>query len=694
MALTTPIAVKHDSFDKVNITRFYFTSNGGNQVVKNRLTIRNNVTNVVVYQNTLETFAFYQDLLANTLTNGVYYNFYFNTYDIDDNMSADSNSMPFYCYTTPTITYTNAPSSHIIEASSFTFDVTYNQIEGELLGSLLYELRDTTGTTLATSGNLYATTSPPNDFSYMFSGFENNTYYYVHVEAVASNNVDTTNVADYEFTTSYLPPEIFNSFVAENDCENGAIKLESNLVIGEGTVSPSPALFRSDIMDGNEASYIMWDTWYTPVNDVISVWAERHALEMTDQSKVLTFDNGFTIPSDFQHQLWLNPSMDGEMVYMYKTGNETNRLIVELKSGIPTGESTVKNWFEIYTEDGNLFDYSNYVSAMKIDTKFIVWFKKVGTTYNLLLDIVSVGSGTLISWDGTDVYPTARTHNNIDSLFPMDVVKMRNGVFENFDITSNTNRVYSQAYPVWDYYTKINCNFSDLNIGNADIILSQTQALKIKRRLSGTFNWITLYTIDITSVADLNILKEDCCVPTGKTFDYAVVPILSDGSEGNYIISNVTTNFRWCYLCDGDTILKFYSNCSYPTITSNPTGGLYVPIGRKYPITVFNAENDYETGSFSGNILGTNFLTTRQINRADVQTQLSTYKAFINNKKSKTLKDWDGRIKIVDTNIGGNLEESVDLISGKANLTFQWVEKGDWNTQQDLYDNGLVDTLS
>ena len=139
--------------------------------------------------------------------------------------------------------------------------------------------------------------------------------------------------------------------------------------------------------------------------------------------------------------------------------------------------------------------------------------------------------------------------------------------------------------------------------------------------------------------------------------------------------------------------MKFYSNCGYPSITSNPVGGLLAPIGKKYPVTIYNSSNDYETGTFSGDVLGNNFLTTRQINRSEVQQYLATAKAFINNKKPKILKDWDGRIKLIDTNINGNLTESVDLINGKANLSFSWVEKGKYDSQSDLYYNGLVDSL-
>lgn len=693
MSLVKPIAQPKNAFDAETASIFYFTSVGGNQVVKNRLTIRNNITNVVVYQNTVETFLYQQEVPLSTLTNGTYYNFYFNTYDSDDNISPDSNAVSFYCYTQPTLVFTNAPSSNTIEASSYTFDATYDQVEDELLNYLVFTLYDSNGVELSNSGNLYSSLNPPISFSHLFSGFNDNTTYKVQVKAISINGTETYSEL-YTFLARYSTPNIFSLIDVESNCNGGYNQIRSNVILSEGSVSPEPPLFRSKIVGYDPDDYIQWNEWYVPVDDVISIWTQRYALELTDLSKTLTFNDGFSIPSNFQYQRWLKPSTDGIIEYMYKTGNESNRMIVELKSGIPSGESTVKNWFELYTEDGNLFDYSNYVDAMKIDTDFIIWFKKVGTTYTLLLDVVNVGTGSTVSWAGTATYPTAKIHNNIDSLFPFDVLKLRNGVFDNLDMTSNTDRVYSQSFPIWDYYTKINCDFSTLMAGNINLVLAQLESIKIKRRLSGTFNWITLKTIPISSADDLNITLNDCGTPTGKTFDYAIVPVLSGGIEGDYIVANLTTSYRWCYLCDGNTILTFYSNVSYPSITSNINGGLFLPIGSKYPITVYNSENDYENGTFGGNILGGNFLTTRQINRADVQSQLATYKAMINNKAPKFLKDWDGRIKVVDTNIGSGLTEAVDLVSGKAQLNFSWVEKGDWNTQQDLYDNGLVDDLT
>ena len=64
MALITPIALSQDAIDATNIQRFYFTSSGGDQVVKNRLVIRRQSDNSVVYSNIEETYAFASPTLS------------------------------------------------------------------------------------------------------------------------------------------------------------------------------------------------------------------------------------------------------------------------------------------------------------------------------------------------------------------------------------------------------------------------------------------------------------------------------------------------------------------------------------------------------------------------------------------------------------------------------------------------------
>ena len=127
--MVTPILLSKLAFDKSYATTFPFTSNGGNQVVKNRLQIANNVTGVVVYDSTQTTYQLYHTLAENTLTNGTYYNARLKTYDVANNESEWSNTIQFYCFQTPTLTFQNFQST--INNSTQLFEALYSQFNGE-----------------------------------------------------------------------------------------------------------------------------------------------------------------------------------------------------------------------------------------------------------------------------------------------------------------------------------------------------------------------------------------------------------------------------------------------------------------------------------------------------------------------------------------------------------------------------------
>ena len=688
MSMTKPMALSKSAFDASNAELFYFTSSGGDQVVKNRLTIRNNSTNVVVYQATVESYLFQQSVPSGTLTNGVYYNYYFNTYDVNENISPDSNVVAFYCYSTPTITYTNYPNDNIINSSSYTFNVTYAQTQGELLNSLIYYLYDSNGVELSNSGALYSSLTPPLSFAHTFSGFDTDSTYKIQVKAVSVNGTIVTSELK-TFNTSYYFPELYSLLKLDNLCADGIVRATSNVVLVRGTTNVEPTLFYSDILDGNEDNYIKWNEGYTIGDDkIISAWTERYMVDLRASGTVLTLESGFSIPSDFQFQSWQYPIRDG-VLYEFKNSTiPSNHITLTLKSGIPSGESTVKNWFELSSTNGALFDYSNYVDAMNTDTKFIVWFKKIGNVYNLLLDVTSVGTGGSISWAGSSIYPSAKVNNDISTIFPLDTVSLQNGAYDNLDITSNTSRAYSQTYPTWDYYTRINCGFDSLSGGNISLVLSQLEGIKLKRREKNTFDWITLDYIPVNGEESLSFIYNDTSAPTNIEFDYAIVPILSGNVEGAYIIESVESLFNGCFITDGSSTFKLYNNVIYPSISNSLTAGVLTPIGRQYPILVYNTYNDFDSGTMSADLCGYNFDTTRKIDRKDVQVQVTAFKAFLKNKKPKILKDWDGRIKLI--NIAGSLQENVDLISGKVNISFAWVEQGAWNSQSDLTNTGFL----
>src|SRR5574344_1508045 len=98
MTMVKPIGKTIKAFDSSSAQLFEFISSSGNQVVKNRIIIRNNSTSAVVYDNTLETYTLGQTVPSNKLSNGVQYNFTFTTYDVDGNSSEESSPILFWCY--------------------------------------------------------------------------------------------------------------------------------------------------------------------------------------------------------------------------------------------------------------------------------------------------------------------------------------------------------------------------------------------------------------------------------------------------------------------------------------------------------------------------------------------------------------------------------------------------------------------
>ena len=76
MAMVKPTALTVNVFDATSVHTFYFTSSGGNQITSNKIVIRNNASNSVVYTNTVTSYILNQSVPAGTLKNGVYYNYF------------------------------------------------------------------------------------------------------------------------------------------------------------------------------------------------------------------------------------------------------------------------------------------------------------------------------------------------------------------------------------------------------------------------------------------------------------------------------------------------------------------------------------------------------------------------------------------------------------------------------------------
>lgn len=271
----------------------------------------------------------------------------------------------------------------------------------------------------------------------------------------------------------------------------------------------------------------------------------------------------------------------------------------------------------------------------------------------------------------------------------MTNTQVSNAIFDHINITKDVTTDFSTLFPSWNFDTSLDCDFNDnLNGGNVDWILEQLKSVRIKRRKTGTFNWVTLNEIPITSIDNLRFIKTDNLSPSGYDFDYSIIPVMADDTEGEGNITTIKTKFDGIFICDTETIMKVYSNVTMNRTSMQSVGELQ-PIGGRYPILVHNGDMDYETGTVSGNVLSNDFLTTKVLDRTGVVDNTNLLTKFLKNKKPKIIKDWNGNIWLVV--ITGTPTINSTPAIGVDNINFNWVERGQYDDQSDLYMNGLTE---
>lgn len=305
MALTQPILNSVAPFDATQAHTFTFTSSGSSApITANTLTIRNNTTDAIVYQQTQTTYAYRHVLSAGTLSNGGNYTATIVTHDAQGNSSPNSIAVQFYCFATPSFEITNIPATGIINNSSFEFSVTYNQAQGELLNAYVFNLYNSSGAIVSTSGTKYTTENDlPISASWLFGGFDDKSSYSVEVVAQTAHGMQVSTER-YDFSVSYGEAQVFSALNLTNNCLGGYVVIESNVKPVEGK------------MDSGSAIYI-----------------DNKKIDLRNNG--VSYDSGFEINGDFTIKMWANDivadseivrleNLNGAQISLYYRTSETN----------------------------------------------------------------------------------------------------------------------------------------------------------------------------------------------------------------------------------------------------------------------------------------------------------------------------------------------------------------------------------
>lgn len=289
--------------------------------------------------------------------------------------------------------------------------------------------------------------------------------------------------------------------------------------------------------------------------------------------------------------------------------------------------------------------------------------------------------------DGNSADPTPTSVNNITK------TRLSNGIFDHFNMSRNVTFNYDSIEPIdWDIDTVINANFNgNIDGGNVEASVLNTTSVRIKRRIKGTFDWITIKEVSISKPEDLSFVITDNLASYDTEYEYAFVPLIGE-NEGNYIINSIMSKFQGVFICDAETVFKFSAGVEYSNNQVNQEIGVFQPYNRQYPVIVSNSVLNYKSGSIGGWVLPENFDQNRVIDRKAITKEKEVLLNFLMNKKPKMIKDMNGNKWLVFFTGNPSLSYDNNYGQGMVKVNAEWTEIGDSESKDDLYEAGMIPT--
>lgn len=240
MSILKPLIPNIIPFDaNKNYTLNFSLDPSTDQCFGNRIIIRNNATNAVIYDHVVTRFLLTHDIPLGTLSNGVIYKITVAYFNLSGTYSSFSDGTIFKCLATPVVAISNLASNQTIASNSYTPTGSWLQANGDTLNTYAFYLYDSNGVLLQSSPTLFY--APSNVIQYQFTAFINNTKYGIQLRTLSSTGVQVDTEIIY-FTSQYIAPTFAGSLGLENFPEQGAIKVTSHAVqiigkIGSGNIN-------------------------------------------------------------------------------------------------------------------------------------------------------------------------------------------------------------------------------------------------------------------------------------------------------------------------------------------------------------------------------------------------------------------------------------------------------------------------
>lgn len=280
--------------------------------------------------------------------------------------------------------------------------------------------------------------------------------------------------------------------------------------------------------------------------------------------------------------------------------------------------------------------------------------------------------------------PTPSSSNNIDN------IQLREGIYDQIFGSSNPNLdEFENKVNNWDYDTFISADFeSNIFGGNVNFSIENTDFLRIKRRVKGTYKWVTLEKIMIEKEEDFHFIYYDNLASAKTEYEYAVVPV-KNNNEGMMTIGSVYSDFDGVYIVGLDKAYFGFLNLTIPAPTRHKASSVIATLDSRYPTIINNSIQNYYSDNLSATFVEADRNSLWGWDFNDGWRYREEFKDWLYNDKAKIIKYYTGRSWLVG--ISGDISDKVNQHEENVVTTFTWYEIGDVNDENDLINHGLLE---
>ena len=282
---------------------------------------------------------------------------------------------------------------------------------------------------------------------------------------------------------------------------------------------------------------------------------------------------------------------------------------------------------------------------------------------------------------GDSIFSTSTFLNDIT------YVSISNGIYNELFGSDNSDIDMNDSSKKWDYDTRFYAKFQgNLMSGNVNYTADTVSSVRIKRRKSNEHTWLTLFEIPIKTNDDFQFEVFDKYAQGSQDYYYALVPVI-ENVEGNINKNFVTSEFNDYFILDKDVSYSIIFNTNL-NIEINKNVSVINTLGRKYPFVISNGMSKYKTGSLEFSLAQ---IIDCEIDIKNGYNYRTQFEEWITNGIPKILKDWTGKIYMIDITSSIPIDYSFYEL---PSYQIQFTEIGNPLDAQDLYNNNFIDVIA